>query len=178
MRAWGMVCATLALGSCSVLQPEETGLNPGGEEIEVTTSAAPMYQAKDITNTEVTTNLAAPQKDEGLGVTWTLQGVYSDTYRGSVLTVLLHNNNDMPLPVDAVKDPILEVSDGMGGWKRVELLPYDPELNADVLPPGLDVPLGAGASTNLQYRVDSTVGGLWKARLTMGNITWVGNLNL
>lgn len=157
--------------------PEETGLNPG-EEIEVTTSAQPTFEAKDITNKEIDTDLGAAQKDEGLGVTWTYQGAYSDTYEGSVLTILVRNDNDVPLPPEAIADPVLETSDGSGGWKRVELLKYDPEVNQDVLPPGLDLPLGPGASTNLQYRVAQTPGNLWNARLTMGNITWIGNLNL
>ena len=91
---------------------------------------------------------------------------------------LLKNLNDQPLPVDAVTDPVLEVADGNGGWTRVELLPYDPEANADVLAPGLDMPLGAHSATNLQYRFDAATGTLWNARLTMGNVTWTGNLNL
>ena len=38
--------------------------------------------------------------------------------------------------------------------------------------------LGAGAAVNLQYRYDVAPGNLWNARLHIGNVTWVGDLNL
>ena len=68
--------------------------------------------------------------------------------------------------------------DGNGGWAKINSLPYDKESAPDVEPPGLDLPLGAGASVNLQYRFDVTPGNLWNARLHIGNVTWVGDLNL
>ncbi len=174
----GLVLFPVALlGACSILQPEESGLNPG-EDIEVTTSTTPAYQPKDVDNVQVTRNLRAWQKDPGLGVSWQMQGVYSDSTRGSVLTVLVRNDNDVMLPKDAIKDPVLEVADGNGGWTRVSLLDYDPDVNYDVLPPGLDYPLGAKAATNLQYRFDAVPSNLWNARLTIGNVTWTGNLNV
>lgn len=169
--------AVAVLSACSILQPEDTGLTTG-EEISVTTSEIPPYEAKDVTNVEVTSNLGEWQKDEGLGVSWQLQGAYSDSIRGTVVTILLRNDNDVPLPTDAIGEPTLERSDGSGSWTRVDLLPYDPEQNSDVVSPGLDFPLGAGASTNLQYRFDITTGNVWNSRLSIGNITWVGNLNL
>ncbi|QPK80376.1 hypothetical protein G7Y31_08710 [Corynebacterium lizhenjunii] len=162
---------------CSILQPEEQGLNPG-EEIAVTTSQTPEYQPKDTPNQEVTSNLRAPVSDKGLGVEWRLQGVYADSYQGSVLTILVKNTNELPLPVDAIGDPVVEVADGNGGWTAVPLLGYDPAVNTDVMPPGLDEPLGSGASTNLQYRIGAAPGGLWNARLSIGNVTWIGDLNL
>ena len=61
---------------------------------------------------------------------------------------------------------------------KINSLPYDKESAPDVEPPGLDLPLGAGASVNLQYRFDVTPGNLWNARLHIGNVTWVGDLNL
>ncbi|KXI17547.1 hypothetical protein HMPREF3227_01435 [Corynebacterium sp. CMW7794] len=172
-----LVSAACLLASCSILEPGETGLNPG-DDISVTTSETPAYQPQDVKNKEVNSDLGAPVHDDGMNVDWQLQGVYSDSVQGSVLTVLLKNLNDQPLPVDAVTEPVLEVADGNGGWTRVELLPYDPEANADVLAPGLDMPLGAHSATNLQYRFDAAPGTLWNARLTMGNVTWTGNLNL
>ncbi len=50
--------------------------------------------------------------------------------------------------------------------------------SADVAAPGLDLPLGAGASTNWQYRFNVAPGNLWNARFTIGNVTYVGDLNL
>ena len=155
----------VTLTGCSVLQPEETGL---GDHITVSSSEEAPYEAKDTDDKEVTSNLAEPVEDKGLGVSWELQGVYTDS----------KNKNDVPLPVDAFEDPTLERADGNGGWAKINSLPYDKESAPDVEPPGLDLPLGAGASVNLQYRFDVTPGNLWNARLHIGNVTWVGDLNL
>lgn len=93
----------VTLTGCSVLQPEETGL---GDNITVSSSEEAPYEAKDTDDKEVTSNLAEPVKDKGLGVSWELQGVYSDNNSGgSVVTILLKNENDVPLPVDAFEDP-------------------------------------------------------------------------
>ncbi|APT93637.1 hypothetical protein CPHO_03450 [Corynebacterium phocae] len=167
----------LALSACAVLQPEEAGLG-GGEEIEVTTSVAPPYEPKVVANKEITEPNRDWIKDEGLGVSWKLQGVYADTYRGTVVTVLVRNDNPQPLPPTAIGQPKLERTDGVDGFIPVEPVEYDPELNTDLTPPGLDVPLGSQAATNLQYRFDTGVGSLWKAKFTIGNVTWVGNLNV
>ena len=173
----GVVSAlAVTLTGCSVLQPEETGL---GDNITVSSSEEAPYEAKDTDDKEVTSNLAEPVEDKGLGVSWELQGVYTDSNTGgTVVTILLKNKNDVPLPVDAFEDPTLERADGNGGWAKINSLPYDKESAPDVEPPGLDLPLGAGASVNLQYRFDVTPGNLWNARLHIGNVTWVGDLNL
>ena len=122
--------------------------------------------------TEITTALDEPVTDRGLGVTWQLLRPYSDPWGGTVVTILVTNDNEVPLPVDAFSDPVLSTSAG-----EIPQLPYDPAVNTTVNPPGLDAPLGAGASTNLQYRFNTYPGNLWDARLTLGNITWSGNLN-
>lgn len=179
MARWqvlAVVAAAGVLSSCSILTPGDTGLTPD-EQIAVTTTQAPSFMPQQVKVKEITTDLSAPVKDEGLKVTWENQGVYGDTVRGSVITIKLTNDNDVPLPVDAFGPPTLEVGSG-STWTKIDLLPYDPELNSDVNPPGLDYPLGAHASTNLQYRVDTTVGNLYNARLHIGNVTWIGNLNL
>ncbi|MBK4138369.1 hypothetical protein GWO53_08315 [Corynebacterium macginleyi] len=166
----------VTLAGCSILQPEETGL---GDNITVSSSEESPYQAKDIDDKEVTSNLASPVKDDGLGVSWELQGVYTDyNSGGSVVTILLKNENEMALPTDAFDDPVLERADGNGGWSKVKALPYSENSGSGVEPPGLDHPLGAGASVNLQYRYDVAPGNLWNARLHIGNVTWVGDLNL
>ena len=73
-----------------------------------------------------------------MGVSWELQGVYSDNNSGgSVVTILLKNENDVPLPVDAFEDPTLERADGNGGWAKINSLPYDEQSAPDVEPPGL-----------------------------------------
>ncbi len=171
----GLAAISTITSGCAILQPEDTGL---GENIVVSSSEEPPYEPKDVDNKEITSDLGAKVKDDGLNVEWELQGVYSDSVQGSVVTIKLHNLNDQALPVDAFEDPVLERADGNGGWSKIELLPYNAATNPDVAAPGLDLPLGAGASTNLQYRFNVAPGNLWNARFTIGNVTYVGDLNL
>lgn len=169
--------AGVALAGCSFFDPEPSGLG-SDEDLVVETSEVPQYQPEDIDDELVTGDLTNPVEDEGYGVTWWNQGVYQDNITGSVLTIKVRNNNDLPLPADAISDPVLEVADGNGGWTGIDLLPYDPEVNTNLMAPGLDRPLGAGATTNLQYRFDVAPGNLWNARLTIGNVVWEGSMNL
>ncbi|WP_313548605.1 hypothetical protein [Corynebacterium sp.] len=169
--------AGVALAGCSFFDPEPSGLG-SDEDLVVETSEVPQYQPEDTDDELVTGDLTNPVEDEGYGVTWWNQGVYQDNITGSVLTIKVRNNNDLPLPADAISDPVLEVADGNGGWTGIDLLPYDPEVNTNLMAPGLDRPLGAGASTNLQYRFDVAPGNLWNARLSIGNVVWEGNMNL
>lgn len=169
--------AGVALAGCSFFDPEPSGLG-SDEDLVVETSEVPQYHPEDTDDELVTGGLTNPVEDEGYGVTWWNQGVYQDNITGSVLTIKVRNNNDLPLPADAISDPVLEVADGNGGWTGIDLLPYDPEVNTNLMAPGLDRPLGAGATTNLQYRFDIAPGNLWNARLTIGNVVWEGNMNL
>lgn len=169
--------AGIALAGCSFFDPEPSGLG-SDEDLVVETSEVPQYQPEDTDDELVTGDLTNPVEDEGYGVTWWNQGVYQDNITGSVLTIKVRNNNDLPLPADAISDPVLEVADGNGGWTSIDLLPYDPEVNTNLMAPGLDRPLGAGATTNLQYRFDVAPGNLWNARLSIGNVVWEGNMNL
>ena len=82
------------------------------------------------------------------------------------------------MPADALPEPTLERADGNGGWATVDPIAYDPAVNTDLPAPGLDHPLGAGASTNLQYVYDVAPGNLWNARFNIGNVRFVGDLNL
>ena len=164
----------VALSGCSILQPPDAGPQ---DNIVVSSSEPPTFEAKDVDVREVTDNLAEPAKDEGLNVEYELQGLYAGG-GGTVLTVKIHNLGELPLPADALAEPTLERADGNGGWAAVDPVPYDPEVNVSLPAPGLDHPLGAGASTNLQYVYNVAAGNLWNARLHIGNVTWVGDLNL
>lgn len=172
-----LACAPLclaALSGCSILQPPDAGPQ---DNIVVSSSEPPTFEAKEIDVHEVTSNLEAPVKDEGLNVEYELQGLYSGG-GGTVLTVKIHNLNEVPMPADALSEPTLERADGNGGWATVDLIDVDPAVHPDVAAPGLDHPLGAGASTNLQYVYDVAPGNLWNARFSIGNVRYVGDLNL
>ena len=95
-----LACAPLclaALSACSILQPPDVGPQ---DNIVVSSSEPPTFEAKDVEVREVTENLAEPVKDEGLNVEYELQGLYSGG-GGTVLTVKIHNLGELPLPVDA-----------------------------------------------------------------------------
>ena len=172
-----LACAPLCLAvlsGCSILQPPDAGPQ---DNIVVSSSEPPAFEAKDVDAEEVTSNLAAPVKDKGLNVEYELQGLYSGG-GGTVLTVKIHNLNEVPMPADALPEPTLERADGNGGWATVDSIDVDPAVHPDVAAPGLDHPLGAGASTNLQYVYDVAPGNLWNARFSIGNVRFVGDLNL
>lgn len=152
----------VALSGCSILQPPDAGPQ---DNIVVSSSEPPTFEAKDVDVREVTDNLAEPAKDEGLNVEYELQGLYAGG-GGTVLTVKIHNLGELPLPADALAEPTLERADGNGGWAAVDPVPYDPAVNVSLPAPGLDHPLGAGASTNLQYVYNVAAGNLWNARFT------------
>lgn len=172
-----LACAPLclaALSGCSILQPPDVGPQ---DNIVVSSSEPPTFEAKDVDAQVVTSNLAEPVKDEGLNVEFELQGLYSGG-GGTVLTVKIHNLNEVAMPVDALPEPTLERADGNGGWATVDSIDVDPAVHPDVAAPGLDHPLGAGASTNLQYVYNVAPGNLWNARFSIGNVRYVGDLNL
>lgn len=129
-----------------------------------TTSAAPEFERKD----------AAPQRDQSvyetitdqtLNVSYELQSTASNTLGpGTVVFVLVHNLNDVSLPVDALGTPSLSAY-----GNDYELL--------DEGSIKLDYPLGAGASTNLAFAFNSAYGNLYDAEFTIGNVTFKGDLN-
>ena len=142
------------------------------ESIVVTTSETPEAQATTIDPIEAET-LRGSTEDPGLGVEWTYQGVRPGQTGGSVITMLVTNLNDEPLPPDAIPQPTLTYNAGGGSMTDAE-----PIANEDtVLPLGLDLPLGPGASTNLRYAFTVSPGNLWDAELQVGNVIWDGNLN-
>lgn len=154
------------LVACS--EGDETG-GPGGS-IEVTTSEAPAFEPKDVDpiTVEDFTDFAG---DTGLNVRWKLQGTTSSNIGGSILTVEVHNLNDVALPADAIGDPTLTLSDGT----TVNRL--DGEAAGVGGQDGLDRPLGVAASTNLRYAFDVAPGNLYDAEFKIGNVIFKGNLN-
>ncbi|QGU05213.1 hypothetical protein [Corynebacterium comes] len=150
-----------------------SGGDGGAEEsLEVTASETPVAQARQV-EPKVAERLRGATTDPGLNVDWTYQGVRSGQISGSVVTVLVHNLNDEPLSPADIPQPTLTYNSG--GGTMVEATPI---TNEDaILPLGLDLPLGAGASTNLRYAFEVSPGNLWDAKLQVGNVIFEGNLN-
>lgn len=170
--AAGCLAASLSLVALAGCSSEDARTTPGTptQSLQVTTSAAPAFEEKDVPVKKAEV-LTEPVKDEGLNVTWELQGTVGGNAGGSVLTLLVTNNNEAPLPPEAIGDPVLKLSDGT----VVERL--DAEAAGVAGQDGLDLPLGAGASTNLRYPFNVAPGNLWNASLEIGNVLFEGNLN-
>ncbi|GAB3691566.1 hypothetical protein [Corynebacterium nasicanis] len=142
------------------------------ESIAVTTSSTPEAQATTTDPIEAET-LRGATEDPGLGVKWTYQGVSYGQNGGSVITMLVTNLNDEPLSPASIPQPTLSYNAGSGSMTDAEAIPNDDTI----LPLGLDLPLGPGASTNLRYAFTVSPGNLWDAKLQVGNVYWQGNLN-
>ncbi|MCQ9371671.1 hypothetical protein NQ024_10560 [Corynebacterium sp. 35RC1] len=150
--------ATTTLSACSQEDPAVAELS-----VAPTTTDAPAFQAKEV-GTITAPSLTERVKDEGLNVEYELQGAgYNNEGGGSVIYVLVHNLNEVPLPSDAITTS-LSVS-------GTEVSPID----AGTIP--LDLPLGPLASTNLQFAFDTSTGNLWDATFRIGNVEFNGNLN-
>lgn len=161
------LCCTLTLTACSQGSEGQVG-DPEGS-IEVTTSETPAYQPQDV-DTIVAENKWEPVVDTGLNVRWHMQGTVSGNAGGSIITVEVTNLNDVPVPQDAIGDPILTIN----GGTTVDRL--DAEASGVAGQDGLDRPLGAHATTNLRYAFDVAPGNLYNAEFEIGNVKFEGSL--
>ncbi|MCZ9308192.1 hypothetical protein ACUY3K_06395 [Corynebacterium uberis] len=164
----GLTCAAALVVSCSS-DADDTATGPGGS-IEVTTSEAAAFQPKDVEPTTVE-DFTEFVGDTGLNVRWKLQGTVGSNAGGAVITLAVHNLNDVPLPADAIGDPTLTLNDG------TQVNRLDAEAAGVAGQDGLDRPLGVGATTNLRYAFDVAPGNLWDAQFKIGNVIFKGNLN-
>lgn len=169
----GTIALSASLVACDRNQDQVSNEITPSEVLEVTTSVTPAFEPKQVEPTE-TTELVKSAHDEGLNLTYTLQGVRYAPNGGSLIYVLVTNDNDVPLPPEALTPVILKIPDGAGGWTDIDRIADE---NSGVQS-GLDLPLGAHASTNLKYVFDVNTGALWKAKLQIGNVIYSGNLNV
>lgn len=155
----GITAAALLLSGCS----SESDSIAESLSVSPTTTAASAFEPKEV-DTVVADSVSATVHDPGLNVDFTLQKAgYNNARYGSVVYVLVHNLNDVPLPTDAFSASL--TAGGVEGTL----------MDAGTI--DLDLPLGAGASTNLQYAFDVSSGNLWDATFTIGNVQFEGNFN-
>lgn len=116
-------------------------------------------------------------KDPGMELSYKWQGTSTAPGGGSIVVVAVTNNSDAPLPVDALT-PKLRYNTGSSSSRDLKDATFQPiadEAGVDIV--GLDQPLGPGATVNAKYPFDVSVGNLWDAEFTIGNVTFKGNLN-
>ncbi|ANE04533.1 hypothetical protein [Corynebacterium crudilactis] len=169
LRTIPALLAVALLAGCSGESADsQTTVSPD-ETIEVTTSATPVFQAEEVDPITVPSG-DSKIKDPGLNVEFIFRGTGYGSNGGSIIHIAVKNLNDAPLPTDAFKAPTLKIDDYNGSQTSIEPLSGD-----DNIP--LDLPLGAGATTNLQYAFNTSNGSLWSAEFHIGNVIYSGNLN-
>ncbi|GAB3082071.1 hypothetical protein [Corynebacterium aquatimens] len=109
-------------------------------------------------------------EDPGMDVSYKWQGTSYSQTGGSIVTIAVKNHSDIPMPKDALGEPQLTYNNGI---KAERLRGEQSGLQND----GLDMPLGAGATTNLHYAFDVSPGNLSEAQFRIGNVRFNGNLN-
>lgn len=170
VAAVGLLGATLT--ACGDKAAEDAVTN--ADEVVVTTTAAPVFQPLQVAPIEVDVT-TEPVLDPGLSLEYTLQSSYGAPNQGAIIQVLVKNLNTMALPVDALAPAVLKIrTAGSTEYTQVELLDED---RSGVVS-GLDLPLGSLAATNVLYAFNTTVYNMTDAELTIGNVTFRGNLNI
>lgn len=166
------VVAAFGLSSCGVFgDGDDEGTvvpvtNAAGEdgtdEKEWRSDDVPIKSSTDISGELV--------DDPGMDVAYKWQGTSYSPSGGCVVTIVVVNKSDMPMPVDALGEPVLTYNNGIDAQR---LRGEQSGLQND----GLDLPLGAGASTNLHFAFDVSPGNLGDAQFRIGNVRFSGNLN-
>ncbi|AKE40933.1 putative secreted protein [Corynebacterium kutscheri] len=156
------VTVALALSACGGSDAHDQAL----ESITVapTTSANAGFEAQEVAPI-IATSLRERTVDTGLNVEYELQTTaYNSQGSGSVVYVLIHNLNDVALPVEALGTPKLKVNGNEVSGVEAGTV-------------SLDLPLAPHASTNLAYAFSTNYSNLWNAEFTIGNVTFQGNLS-
>lgn len=155
-RILGLGAAALMLTGCATAV-DQTATLPA----PAMTADAPetTFAPRDIAPVIITEDFDEVHYDEGLNIdVQILKTAYDYEHNASVFYVLVKNRNTVPLPVDA----IAVYFDGGA-----------PVSDATI---ALDLPLGAGASTNLEYAFNVDYAKVRESRLTIGNLVYEGDL--
>lgn len=168
LRFFPALAAIALLAGCSDNGVDDRGDGPD-ESIDVSSSSVPGPAEEQVKPVRAPDDGDAVH-DPALNVDFHFQGTGYGTNGGSLIYVAVTNLNDEPLPKDAIAQPTLKLVDADDDYTDI-----DPLEGSDNIP--LDLPLGAGATTNLQYAFDTSNGSLWSAEFKIGNVIFDGNLN-
>lgn len=162
--------AVLATGALLISGCSSGDGASGNGDLDVSGTETPTFEPRDVPEINAE-DITEPVEDTGLGLTYELQGTTSGNTGGSIITVLVTNNNDVAFPPDALDEPTLRLNDG------TEIDSLDAEAAGVAGEDRLDLPLGVGASTNLRFPFDVGTGGLSGATFELGNVRFTGQLN-
>lgn len=169
LLATATASSLLFLVGCSSGEGADTG-----EQAAVGTTTAAAQDAFQATPVDPVTSddVSETVKDPGLNVEWTMYGASIAPMTGDVVIhVKMKNLNEVPIPPDAIEGPTLHINNG-GSRTQIDRVDDD----TSDMKTGLELPLGAGATTNLQYVFDTTTGMIWDAEFQIGNVTFEGDL--
>ncbi|WP_297851607.1 hypothetical protein [uncultured Corynebacterium sp.] len=168
-----LVSSALLLAGCG----DEGIVGQEGETITPTTGVATpteepesfeTHDADPLTTNEISGDIV---EDPGMDVSYKWQGTSSAPNGGTVVTVAVTNHSDNIMPPEALGEPELKYQGGKEKASRISA--EDAGLEID----GLDLPLGKGATMNVQYVFDVSMGNLGDATFKIGNVIFEGNLN-
>ncbi|QGU07942.1 hypothetical protein COCCU_10115 [Corynebacterium occultum] len=145
----------------------------GAEGLDASSTAAAQQTFEPTPADPISTDdLSETLVDPGLNVEWTMYGASVAPMTGDVVIhVRMKNLNDVPVPPDVIEGPTLYVNNN-GTRTEIDRVSDD----TTEMSTGLDLPLGVGATTNLQYVFDTTTGMIWDAEFQIGNVTFEGDL--
>ncbi|WP_075727040.1 hypothetical protein [Corynebacterium aquilae] len=171
------LCATLltttGCGHVKSLFEENPDEPQGAADLSATPTPTPVFQPKQV-EPVVAETFKEPTVDPGLDVSWEVMGSEPAPYGGVVIHLNLKNLGEIPIPPDALGQAKLYSVNGVGNLTEIDPLDED---NSGVKS-GLDLPLGAGATTTVDYAFNTTIGNLYQAELHVGNVIFKGNLNV
>lgn len=127
------------------------------------------FETKDVAPKETDEITGEIVEDPGMDVHYKWQGTSYAPNGGTVVTIAVTNTSGATMPIDALGEPTLTYSGDTARRKSAE--------DAGIEFEGLDLPLGKGATTNVQYAFDVSTGNLYEAEFQIGNVIFKGNLN-
>lgn len=172
--AAALACA-LPLSACGT-GGDSAGVTGTQTPLEVTTpTGAPKEEFQVSDGNKITSNELSgkPVDDPEMELSYIWQGSSSAPNGGSVVVVAVKNKSNVAMPVDALPQPTLRYTSG--GNNKQNAAPQNAEQSGvDII--GFDEPVSPGATVNAKYAFDVAPDNLWNAELTIGNVTFSGDL--
>lgn len=165
-----VAAVSLTLTGCAplgdVLNGKRATTAGDGEQVEVSKTAEPKFEAKQVAPAVAKTP-SDKVVDEGLGVEWRIMTVRQGANGGAEFLVEMKNlNEQFPVPPEAIGEPTLSAT----GSGKIPLMKVENQ--------GLDAPLGALATTVVSYTFNTSPWNLTNAEFTIGNAVFKGYLNI
>ena len=166
-----LAASSLALVACvddeGIVDQEGTLTPTTG--VATPTEEPEAFETNDVSPEETDEISGEIVEDPGMSVHYKWQGTKSAPNGGTVVTIAVTNTADAIMPPEALGEPRLTYSGDNASRLSAE--------EAGIEIEGLYMPLGKGATANLQFAFDVSTGNLYDAEFQIGNVVFTGNLN-